>query len=360
MSDKTLFPMPEKPEPDTPVTRFIPREWCDDCNPLPQADPNAFLRQHEGKWLLVPVEDDIEDAGSHCIVVANGDLITFESNRLYGRREITVEADGEYVLSEPFPDDANCFCLWANDYDSMMPSIPELIANEKENDPLEWTPPYMAEIEAWFWGETTTFRVVIEEGAARLDRLPEPPLVMPYTNWRGETATRLLRPIGVKFTATSWHREPQWILDAYDYDRQEMRSFAMRDFRTEPFQKRVDPWMQACFGAEISADRLERGDRLIEEVLELLQAVGYPRERIAALTDYTWTKPPGEPAQEVGGTMVTLAAFCLAHRLDMHEAGETELARVWTKVEQIRAKQAAKPTGSALPQAWPAGEPGNG
>ena len=95
-------------------------------------------------------------------------------------------------------------------------------------------------------------------------------------------------------------------------------------------------------------------------MLELLQAVGYPRERIAALTDYTWTKPPGEPAQEVGGTMVTLAAFCLAHRLDMHEAGETELARVWTKVEQIRAKQAAKPTGSALPQAWPAGEPGNG
>lgn len=51
--------------------------------------------------------------------------------------------------------------------------------------------------------------------------------------------------------------------------------------------------------------------------------------------------------------MVTLAAFCQAHGINMHEAGEVELARVWTKIETIRAKQAAKPTGSALPQAWP-------
>ncbi len=49
--------------------------------------------------------------------------------------------------------------------------------------------------------------------------------------------------------------------------------------------------------------------------------------------------------------MVTLAAYCLAHGLDMHGAGETELARIWTKVEQIRAKQATKPVGSALPVA---------
>ena len=47
--------------------------------------------------------------------------------------------------------------------------------------------------------------------------------------------------------------------------------------------------------------------------------------------------------------MVTLAALCLANGLNMHEAGEIELKRIWTKVEQIRAKQAAKPRGSALP-----------
>lgn len=115
------------------------------------------------------------------------------------------------------------------------------------------------------------------------------------------------------------------------------------------FQSRVKPWMTACFGEAVSSDRLERGDRLLEEVLELLQSGDYPRERIYALVEYVFSRPKGEPAQEVGGVMVTLAAHCLAHDVDMHAAGETELARVWTKVDKIRAKWESKPVGSALP-----------
>lgn len=114
-------------------------------------------------------------------------------------------------------------------------------------------------------------------------------------------------------------------------------------------QSRVQPWMMACFGPEISADKLERGDRFLEEAIELLQSVDYPRERIYALIEYVYGRDQGEINQEVGGVMITLAALCLAHGQDMHEAGETELARIWTKVEKIRAKHAAKPTGSALP-----------
>ena len=117
------------------------------------------------------------------------------------------------------------------------------------------------------------------------------------------------------------------------------------------FQARVQPWMMACFGEEISNDRLERGDRFLEEALELLQSGGYPKERIAALTKYVYDRPVGEPSQEVGGVAVTLAAYCLAHNLDMHEAGEAELERIWTKIDLIRSKQAAKPRGSALPVA---------
>ncbi|MDK4704298.1 hypothetical protein PH562_18745 [Rhizobium sp. CNPSo 4062] len=117
----------------------------------------------------------------------------------------------------------------------------------------------------------------------------------------------------------------------------------------ESFQSRVQPWMMACFGSEISADKLERGDRFLEEALELLQSGDYPKSRAYALIEYVFGRDKGEPAQEVGGVMVTLAAYCLAHGIDMHQAGEIELARIWTKVEKIRAKQAAKPTGSALP-----------
>ncbi len=108
---------------------------------------------------------------------------------------------------------------------------------------------------------------------------------------------------------------------------------------TEPFQARVKPWMTETFGEEISKDITERGDRLLEETLELLQAHGYDPARIATLRDYVYGRPVGEPAQEVGGVMVTLAAYCEAAGIDMHAAGEVELARCWDNIEKIRAKR---------------------
>ncbi|WP_193559307.1 MULTISPECIES: hypothetical protein [Agrobacterium] len=119
------------------------------------------------------------------------------------------------------------------------------------------------------------------------------------------------------------------------------------------FQDDVAQWLLECFGPVLVADKTERADRFIEEALELVQSVGYPAERVMALLSYVYGRQLGEPAQEVGGTMVTLAAFCISHGIDMDEAAKTELARVWTKIEAIRAKQAAKPTGSALPIAQP-------
>jgi hypothetical protein len=120
---------------------------------------------------------------------------------------------------------------------------------------------------------------------------------------------------------------------------------------SEPFQARVAPWMQACFGPEISADTAERNHRFLEEALELVQATGCTAGEAHQLVDYVYGRPVGDPAQEVGGVMVTLAALCLANGLDMHANAETELARIWTKVEAIRAKQAAKPKHSPLPEA---------
>ncbi|CAJ0737816.1 hypothetical protein R16034_00858 [Ralstonia edaphis] len=124
----------------------------------------------------------------------------------------------------------------------------------------------------------------------------------------------------------------------------------------QPFQARVQPWMMACFGAEISADKQERNHRFLEEALELVQACGATASEAHQLVDYVYGRPVGEKHQEIGGVMVTLAALCLAQGEDMHAAGETELARIWTKVDQIRAKQAAKPKHSPLPQHVPAPE----
>lgn len=133
----------------------------------------------------------------------------------------------------------------------------------------------------------------------------------------------------------------------------EQRNSPVRATPDDSFQGRVQPWMMACFGAEISANGAERNHRFLEESLELVQACGCTASEAHQLVDYVYGRPVGEREQEVGGVMVTLAALCLAQGLDMHAAGETELARIWTKVETIRAKQAAKPKHSPLPAAAP-------
>jgi hypothetical protein len=116
------------------------------------------------------------------------------------------------------------------------------------------------------------------------------------------------------------------------------------------FQSGVDLWMDACFGEPIKSDQLERADRFTEEALELVQTMpGFTAERAHALVDYVFGRPVGERGQEVGGVMVCLAALCNTVGLSVNAEADRELARIWTKVEAIRAKQKAKPTGSALP-----------
>lgn len=115
------------------------------------------------------------------------------------------------------------------------------------------------------------------------------------------------------------------------------------------YQTRVHEWMMACFNDEIAFSRQERNHRFLEEALELVQAMGCTRREAEQLVAYTYDRPIGEPMQEVGGVMVCLAALCTAASIDMDTAGEAELARIWTKVEKIRAKHAAKPQFSPLP-----------
>lgn len=52
---------------------------------------------------------------------------------------------------------------------------------------------------------------------------------MEYTNWRGETTVRSVVPKRIWFGTTEWHPEPGWLLDAFDLDKQQVRSFALQD-----------------------------------------------------------------------------------------------------------------------------------
>lgn len=46
-----------------------------------------------------------------------------------------------------------------------------------------------------------------------------------YTNHRGETEDREVTPIRIRFGTSEHHREPSWLMDAYDHNRRAVRSF---------------------------------------------------------------------------------------------------------------------------------------
>lgn len=116
------------------------------------------------------------------------------------------------------------------------------------------------------------------------------------------------------------------------------------------FQRKVKPWLIACFGWAAAFNKTERNHRFLEESLELVQSTGCTRSEAHQLVDYVFDRPVGEPVQELGGVMVTLAALAEAHDMQMFYCGERELHRCWTKVDKIRAKQATKPDHSPLPE----------
>jgi NTP pyrophosphatase (non-canonical NTP hydrolase) len=115
------------------------------------------------------------------------------------------------------------------------------------------------------------------------------------------------------------------------------------------FQHDVHAWMLRCFGEEVAGDERDRSHRFIEEALELVQATGATKNECLQLVDYVYSRPVGNRSQEVGGVAVTLAALCTAAGINLEEAQGIELARVWKKIDAIRAKHRSKPALSPLP-----------
>lgn len=56
------------------------------------------------------------------------------------------------------------------------------------------------------------------------------PQTVTYTNWRGETEKRTIRPLRLWHGSTEHHKEPQWIVEAFDEGKNAVRSFALAGF----------------------------------------------------------------------------------------------------------------------------------
>lgn len=334
-----------------------PENMADERMPEPKADPLEWLAIENGKIIFGRLKD--EDGGFDFPgeVVQLGQVLTFDHCDYLGTRDVAFAADGTFVVQgEPPADYTQCWDV--SDSGFCGDTLDEMGRYFRDSfltaeDAGEHTIGFV------HWGQT---QLKLVEAAGRLA------LISPDTRtpWEiemlqagaREERERCLARIDAAARRSDLPEAERPVVERTVAEisglviAAGLATEAALPPAADSFQARVDVWMEACFGTAISADKLERGDRLLEEVLEMLQSEGYPLQRVASLTSYVWSRVPGYPPQEVGGVKVTLAAFCSAHGINMHAAGEAELARIWTKIEAIRAKQAAKPTGSALPQAW--------
>ena len=55
-----------------------------------------------------------------------------------------------------------------------------------------------------------------------------------YKNYRGELSERVAIPIRIYHGVTEWHPEPQWLLEAWDMEKDAVRAFAMSDMQAPP------------------------------------------------------------------------------------------------------------------------------
>lgn len=88
-------------------------------------------------------------------------------------------------------------------------------------------------------------------------------------------------------------------------------------------------WARECFGGA-AMNPQSRGYRLLEEAIELAQALGCERAEAHALVDRTFDRPPGELAQEMAQVQLTLDVLAELTESDLAALAEAELARVKT------------------------------
>lgn len=53
------------------------------------------------------------------------------------------------------------------------------------------------------------------------------PIEVVYSNHRGDVGQRTITPLRVRWGSTDYHPEPQWLIDCWDHDKNDFRTYAM-------------------------------------------------------------------------------------------------------------------------------------
>ncbi|MEI2299304.1 hypothetical protein [Ensifer sp. MJa1] len=119
---------------------------------------------------------------------------------------------------------------------------------------------------------------------------------------------------------------------------------------TANYQGRVADAHHALFHDD-PTDVAERLARFMEEANETCQALGMTREDAHRLVDYTYDRPAGEPAKEIGSAMLTLTSLCVVAGYDLMSCAEADLEKLQRPetIDRIRVKRSTRHGRGPLP-----------
>lgn len=124
------------------------------------------------------------------------------------------------------------------------------------------------------------------------------PAVIDYTNHRGERKHRVIIPSAKPFYgSTAWHPEEQWLLEAWDFEKAALRTFALKDVHSwqTPKEATVDASIakQLQNSMELNArmkNRLSKLAEILEHSDDLARDAMIPVRQILKDEEPTW--PP--------------------------------------------------------------------
>jgi NTP pyrophosphatase (non-canonical NTP hydrolase) len=115
------------------------------------------------------------------------------------------------------------------------------------------------------------------------------------------------------------------------------------------FAQEMGRWCKDTFGSAIFLNPLERAARLVEEAVEVAQAVGLDKTYIYNIFTMVYNKDRGELKQGLGGVIVCWAVMCDALGINPSEVIVKAKDDCWTRQTAIRNKLAAKVLVGASP-----------
>ncbi len=98
-------------------------------------------------------------------------------------------------------------------------------------------------------------------------------------------------------------------------------------------------WATRSFGPDHVYNFSVRALRCAEEAVELAQAYKVPKEKMLELVEIVYSRPSGNPEQELGGVLLTATVLAAAHGHDPDAFFEEELRRVLRKPPEHFAKR---------------------